>query len=204
MNTKICKLCNIEKNPDDFYERQLKCKVCCIKKQKEWSIKNREKTRIYLKTFKEKNPETYKRHQRKYCEKNREMLNYKSGLWKKNNRKKWNNYIRKYKKENPSYRVSEQLRSRIRYALNGKTKCKSTETLLGCSFEQLKRHLESKFQLGMNWNNYGKWHIDHIKPCALFDLTDPSEQMECFNYRNLQPLWAKDNLKKHSSYTPIL
>jgi hypothetical protein len=48
----------------------------------------------------------------------------------------------------------------------------------------------------MNWQNYGQWHIDHIRPCASFDLKDPIEQAKCFNYTNLQPLWAKENLSK--------
>jgi hypothetical protein len=48
----------------------------------------------------------------------------------------------------------------------------------------------------MSWKNYGKWHIDHIRPCSSFDLSDPQQQRTCFNYSNLQPLWAKDNLNK--------
>ena len=48
----------------------------------------------------------------------------------------------------------------------------------------------------MNWNNIGKWHIDHIKPCKSFDLTKSDEQKKCFHYTNLQPLWALDNIKK--------
>jgi hypothetical protein len=52
----------------------------------------------------------------------------------------------------------------------------------------------------MTWDNYGSWHIDHIKPCSLFDLSKVSEQLECFHYLNLQPLWAKDNLQKSNKY----
>ena len=48
----------------------------------------------------------------------------------------------------------------------------------------------------MSWNNYELWHIDHIRPCSLFNLADPKEQKECFNYKNLQPLWAEENLSK--------
>jgi hypothetical protein len=69
---------------------------------------------------------------------------------------------------------------------------------LGCSFEKLKRHLESQFQPGMTWKNYGLhgWHIDHIKPLVLFDLTNRKQFLEACNYKNLQPLWAKENLSK--------
>ena len=54
----------------------------------------------------------------------------------------------------------------------------------------------------MNWNNcgLGGWEIDHILPCNSFDLSDPKQQELCFNYTNLQPLWAIDNIKKGAFY----
>jgi hypothetical protein len=52
------------------------------------------------------------------------------------------------------------------------------------------------FTEGMSWDNYGEWHIDHILPCSSFDLADIEQQKICFNYKNLQPLWAEDNLRK--------
>ena len=81
----------------------------------------------------------------------------------------------------------------------------STKELIGCSLEQLKIHLENRFTKGMNWQNYGRngWHIDHIKPCTSFDLTDPKQQQECFHYSNLQPLWAKDNISKGNKISSI-
>jgi hypothetical protein len=68
--------------------------------------------------------------------------------------------------------------------------------LIGCSINELRAHLEAKFKEGMSWENYGKWHIDHIIPCSAFNLTDIQQQQECFNYKNLQPLWAKENWSK--------
>jgi len=68
--------------------------------------------------------------------------------------------------------------------------------LIGCTPLELKTHLERKFTEGMSWDNYGKWHIDHIIPCAAFDLTDPVQQRQCFHYSNLQPMWATANFKK--------
>lgn len=99
-------------------------------------------------------------------------------------------------------KIARNLRSRIREALKGKNKSAHTLKLIGCSIEQLKNHIESKFKLDMSWKNYGLWHIDHIKPCASFDLRNPEEQYKCFNYTNLQPLWAEDNLKKGIKYDP--
>ena len=68
--------------------------------------------------------------------------------------------------------------------------------LLGCTIQEARNHIEKQFIDGMSWENYGKWHIDHIKPCASFDLTKENDQRKCFHYTNLQPLWAKDNLVK--------
>ena len=81
----------------------------------------------------------------------------------------------------------------------GALKAGSTAELLGCNKNELASHLETQFTEGMSWDNYGKWHIDHIKPIVSFDLTDPRQQKECFNYTNLQPLWAEDNLRKERS-----
>ena len=75
-------------------------------------------------------------------------------------------------------------------------KSDSTSKLLGCSIDRACDHLESQFTEGMSWDNYGEWHIDHIIPCSFFDLTKPSHQKLCFNWKNLQPLWAEDNMSK--------
>ena len=80
-------------------------------------------------------------------------------------------------------------------ALNGNPKLETTMKLVGCSIDKLKQHLEKQFKKRMSWDNYGLggWEIDHIKPCAKFDLSKPEEQRKCFHYTNLQPLWAIDN-----------
>ena len=86
-------------------------------------------------------------------------------------------------------------------ALHGAHKSSNTWSLVGCSKDSLMRHLEQQFKPGMTWDNHGAvWHIDHIRPCASFDLTDPQQQQECFNWSNLQPLLVLENLKKGASY----
>ncbi len=72
--------------------------------------------------------------------------------------------------------------------------------LLGCTIDELKRYLEQQFKEGMTWDNYGEWHVDHIKPCASFNFFNENEQKECFHFTNLQPLWAEDDMKKHDKY----
>jgi hypothetical protein len=100
------------------------------------------------------------------------------------------------------WKLRKNLSTRIWWALRAK-KCGSSNVLrlLGCSVEVLKVHLAAQFLPGMTWENYGDWHIDHIRPCASFDLTQPDQQRACFNYTNLQPLWAKDNLSKGAKYS---
>jgi hypothetical protein len=90
-------------------------------------------------------------------------------------------------------------------------KCSGTADLLGCSIDDFKRHIESTWSEGMHWGNRGyqtsksekKWHIDHIRPCASFDLSDPEQQYQCFHYTNLQALWHEDNMKKSDQYQPL-
>jgi len=81
-------------------------------------------------------------------------------------------------------------------------KTDKTLQLLGCSIKELKLHLEKQFKPGMSWNTHRLfgWHIDHIKPCSLFDLTKKEEQQKCFHYTNLQPLWWYENLQKSNKY----
>lgn len=102
------------------------------------------------------------------------------------------------------FRLLKTLRSRL-YAIvrRGMGKKKgSTLELLGCSLPELRQHLEAQFADGMSWDNYGRngWHVDHVRPCASFDLNDPDQQRQCFHYTNLQPLWAADNIRKGAKW----
>ena len=98
-------------------------------------------------------------------------------------------------------RIYRRVYKRIQIETNGKYK---TRELLGCSRMQLRLHLESLWQKGMNWDNYGfyGWHIDHIRPISSFNLNKKSEAKKCFNYKNLQPLWARENLCKGKKILP--
>ena len=89
------------------------------------------------------------------------------------------------------------LSSRIRTVLKN-NKSKSSISLLGAPIAQVRKHIEERWQAGMTWENHTLkgWHIDHIIPCASFDLSDPEQQEKCFHYTNLQPLWWRDNLEK--------
>ena len=94
--------------------------------------------------------------------------------------------------------IARRLSGRLYNALKNNHKTGSAVKDLGCTIEQFKVYLESKFTKGMNWDNYGlhSWHIDHVKPLSSFDLTDKEQFKKACHYTNLQPLWAKDNLIK--------
>lgn len=117
-------------------------------------------------------------------------------FWRNKNKEHTANYHSNLYKNSLKRRLSSCLRSRLNKALNGNVKSIKTMDLLSCSIEQLKIHLESKFQLGMTWENYGEWHIDHIIPLSSFDLVNSEELKRASHYSNLQPLWAKDNIAK--------
>jgi hypothetical protein len=103
--------------------------------------------------------------------------------------------LRKHYKKTKG-RLAEALRSRLYQAIRWESKAGSAVSDLGCSIPELKQYLESKFQPGMTWDNYGQWHIDHINPLAKFDLTDREQFLQACHFTNLQPLWAVDNLAK--------
>ena len=158
--------------------------------------------KIYIKKHYIENKEKLREYQKDYTKNNREKRNLQILNSRKKSPEKYREYQRNYEKERKendlNYKLKKSLRSNINSALIYRVAGKKYESmeLLGCSIENFKTHLELKFKTGMTFKNHGKWHIDHIVPCSLFDLTDPYQQKLCFNYTNLQPLWACENMKK--------
>lgn len=110
-------------------------------------------------------------------------------------------YRREYEFNRLKNNIQHKLRNRLRARLHASfISTGDTQQFLGCSLEEFKNYIESKWQPGMTWDNWSKygWHIDHIKPLKSFDLTIESQLREACLYTNLQPLWAEDNLKKSS------
>lgn len=172
------------------------------------------------------NREQYKRHQTKrleakkeYSKKNSEILKQKSKNWYNENRdysleqrkiyaqknkdsikKRQRKYmINKYRSDlHTKIKMNLSKRMRQFFSKNGS----KTIDFIGCSIDDFKTHLEKQFIEGMSWDNYGRggWHVDHIRPCCSFDLTDPEQQRECFHYSNCQPLWERDNILKGGRY----
>ena len=115
-------------------------------------------------------------------------------------------YLSKQQKENTQFRLRQNVRKRIVRYLKGVKgrKFGKTNELLGCDWKFLKKHLENQFynrkktNQEMSWNNYGKWHVDHIIPLDSFDLTIKEQQFKACHYTNLQPLWEEDNIAKNN------
>ncbi len=104
--------------------------------------------------------------------------------------------------KNPIKHLEYNMRSRVNKIMTGKQRVKTKHTfeLIGCTSEELKAHIEKQFEKKMTWKNYGKWHVDHIIPLAHFekhfDMNEVYNQKIAFNFNNLQPMWAEENLKK--------
>lgn len=175
----VCKLCS-KKYLDENKEAKSKVKKKYYEKNKEEILKDRKHWR-----------DSHKEEIKQYYENNKTKII-----------KQKNKYKRERCNSDIEFRILNNLRSRLHDALKGKNKASRTLKLLGCSIEFLKKHLESQFKKDMTWDNHSfrGWHIDHIKPCAKFDLSDSEEQRKCFNFKNLQPLWAEENIKKGCYY----
>lgn len=110
------------------------------------------------------------------------------------------NTDKKYtRKSTPKQKVSDAISRGIRNSIANNKKGMHWEKIVHFSLEELMKHLESKFKEGMSWDNYGsEWHIDHIRPIANFSFSSFKEKefLECWSLKNLQPLWAEENLKK--------
>lgn len=110
---------------------------------------------------------------------------------------------RKRRVEDPLFRITCALRGRLRHGVKKGKKPASTFSLLGCSVDDFKVHIEGQFKSGMTWQNFGEWELDHVKPCASFDLTLPEQVFECFHWSNFQPLWKSENRQKSSRWEGV-
>jgi hypothetical protein len=179
-------------------EKTLESKEKRKKYHTEYCLKNKEKIRAYRKSC----------HARYYQTEKIKRSKYASNYFKRIDVKNRINAKRKERKaKDIDFRFRVNLRistlNRIK-AGGGKKDCEITE-LLGCSIEDVRRHIEQQWLPGMTWENHAKngWHIDHIKPCNTFNLADPEQQKQCFHYTNLRPLWAVDNLSRPKNGSDI-
>jgi len=230
VNTKKCKYCNKDfipkkesqvscdikcKKRGEFFRNKPQAKLI----RNEWWERNVERVKKEGKEKRKANIESYHKKEQEYREKNKDRINEYMAKFREENRE----YLRKYGKELrlskheyclmkerakhkrymkiPSKKISYNLRKHLYSVLKGKKK-KGIEKYIGCSIKEFKIYIESKFKDWMSWDNWGlyTWHLDHIKPCCMFDLTKEENIYKCFNYTNYQPLKASDNWSKGGRY----
>jgi hypothetical protein len=199
METKVCTKCNIEKELKYFNKMsKVKCGVrsycreCQSIESKKYRIDNKEKIKEYNTKWNTEKQEYYKKYFEEYNKLNYEKEKERKLKWSRDNKEYSNNYQKQRKKEDILFRLKTNIRTSVNRYL--KYKSKHTFEIVGCSPQFLKEHLESQFIDGMTWENRSEWHIDHIIPLSSAK-TEDELYMLC-HYKNLQPLWAEDNLKK--------
>jgi len=191
-----------ERNPEYFRKYKEKNSEKIKIKNREYYDNNRDKIKKYCESRKEE----LKLYKIKHRAENKDQYYNNDKAYRERNKEKLRVSKYEYKKErlktDIEFRIKESLRGRLNSALHYQDGDKAYKTmdLIGCKISTFKLHFERLFDDKMTWENYGRWHIDHIKPCILFDLKIPEEQKKCFNYTNLQPLWALDNIKKGKKY----
>lgn len=184
-------------------ERYAKNRDKMALKRRIYREKNIEKSRAYDRAYREAHPEQIKATQARHAASQKRKDSLKIWNRRRDVMDKRNAHHRAYFKKNPNAKIAMRLRNRLFIALRGIRKSKSAINLLGCSLDDFKIYLESRFEVGMSWENWSKtgWHIDHIIPCAIFDLSKPEHQKRCFHFSNMQPMWASENQSKYSNVT---
>ena len=156
---------------------------------KKWRDSNKEYMSNKSKTWYEQNKEHRKEYLKEYREKNIDNI-----------RKTKRDYERNRKARDPLYKLINNFRTAIYQVLkeNNINKNGHYFEILKYTPEDLISHLETKFTNGMTWDNYGEWHVDHIKPISSYIILEigDDEFMNCWSLSNLQPLWGKENISK--------
>jgi hypothetical protein len=192
----ICKDCSIElpANSQNFRK--------CSAYSHGFFPRCKECRSIYDRNKRNKNIDRVKKSSSKWRNKNKE---YYKAYYKENKEKMVKRCSERYRKRynnDPEFKMVQIFRRRFLFFIKGSGTSKKVKKYLGCSLDFLKDYLSNMFYDGMSWDNHGTlWHIDHIKPCDSFDLSNMEQQRQCFHYSNLQPLWAKENLKKSNKIT---
>ena len=222
MESKCCDSCNEYKLLHEFSIRKLKdgtnsyrneCKKCrCLReikrrqenkkafqeRDKKFYEQNKDKIRERQQEYNEQNRDSICKNKKKYYEQNREkILEYHV-----NNKDKRNVRIREKRQTDITFKIIENLKSRIHSVLKNKKKTHTNE-LIGCTKEQLLNWLESQFDDKMTWENYGiYWHIDHVLAVTLFEIEILEYQYLACHWSNLKPLEKIENISKSNKIIP--
>ena len=191
---KTCSKCGKQKEYSQFYTRKgskdeyrNECIECLSRHKKTVHQKYKRERNLKCKEYDASHRKEKYAYNKEYYDKNRAKIIKQNDTYKQNRRN-----------TDLLYRLADNQRARLYMAIKSNQKVGSAIRDLGCSISELKEHLEKQWQEGMTWDNWtlAGWHIDHIRPLALFNLDDPLQLREAVHYTNLQPLWAQDNFSK--------
>lgn len=219
---KICPKCKKEKGFNDFHKHKrtkdglaCRCKECSLNDKKEYYEKNKDKVKEKVKEYRDKNLDKVKENVKNHYNKNRDsLLEYKRKYhidneerkkflnfkWRKENKDKLREYSRDHiadkRKNDVLFKIKDRIAGLIRSSIvsKGYKKLHRTEAILGCTIEEFKHYIESKFIEGMSWDNHGEWHLDHKTPVSWGKNEDEVYRLN--HYTNFQPLWKDENLIK--------
>ena len=205
---KIKKLTEFSKNRRRWDGLEYYCRLCRNLNTKIYTSKKRDeinrKQRIWGKMWRLENPEKSKEKSRRWRIENPEKAKAAIKRWQLLNPVKVRTYVNKWHKKRRTTikgKLTDNIRRSIRKSItNGSKAGRSLESIIGYTMEQLKSHIEKQFLPGMSWDNRELWHIDHIIPISAFNFEKPEDEdfKRCWALKNLQPLWAKDNLEKNN------
>jgi hypothetical protein len=209
---KVCGTCTINQPIENFVKDKYKadgyhqdCKSCVAKYKEIYYNENKDELRAinkeYGKSHRRQQYERNKKYNKKYPDKVRLASNARKQRDYVKHPDKYKVWRNNYLNNHPEAKLAQTIRVRLRQAIKSNQKLGSAVKDLGCSIQELRQYLELKFQPGMSWDNHSinGWHIDHVTPLSHFDLINDKDQfLQAVHYTNLQPLWAKDNLKKAS------
>jgi len=175
-----------------YYKKNIKI---ISKKNRQRRLKNPNYQKEWYKKHPDYYPEYYKKNRikqiasiRKYQERNKTEIREKRKI-----------YVKK-RRSTLKWKLDNRMASSISRSLKGNKKGRKWESLVGYTVKDLKKHLQKQFKNSMNWQKFikGKIHIDHIIPKINFKYTLPEDRefKKCWSLKNLQPLYASDNIKK--------
>jgi len=188
--TQECTKCGIGRALEDFYPGFRRCKPCILEDRRRYYRENREAVIDRVTLYRQSGRPAELRAQ------NIDEVRRKAREAARARQPQRTEYMRRRRQEDPLFRAAGSMRSRLAeiIRLNGWTKGSALTDALGCSFDELRAHIQGQFRDGMCWENYGDWHLDHIVP--LCSAVSGEDLYALNHFSNLQPLWARENIQK--------
>lgn len=200
-----CKQCrkevaDVRKEEKKLKDREYSSRPEIKEKRKQYSKRyyeqNKEKLKQQAREHYNSNAEQYHEYDRQRSKTEERIVyrrNYNETYY-KNNREKLNAYDRQRytkRRENIKYVLGQAMAGGIRRCIGNNKADRHWEYLVGYTFEDLTKHLESQFTPEMNWDNFGSyWEIDHIIPQNIFSISSAEDKQFkiCWSLANLRPL----------------